>query len=217
MKLEEMRTALLLAALPHVAFDGWSETTLRAAGRDLGLQAGEVMNAFPGGPRELVEAFSDWADGEMLRRLAALPMEEMRVRDRVAAGVRARLDALAPHREAVRRSLSFLALPQNAALGTRLLWRTADSLWYAVGDRATDYNYYSKRLLLSGVISTTTLYWLGDRSEEHANTAAFLERRIDEVLKVGGRIGKTMGRVLDLPDRLLRRRTSPLARRARKL
>lgn len=218
MTLEEMRAALLAAAVPHVAFDGWTETALLAGGRELGLSPAEVLNAFPGGPRELLEAFSDWADAAMLRRLSELPLEEMRVRDRVAAGVRARLETLEPHREAVRRGLSFLALPQNGALGTRLLWRSVDVLWYAAGDRATDYNYYSKRLLLAGVFSATLLYWLDDRSEGRADSWAFLERRLDEVMKLGGRLGKTMSALLDLPDRLLRRREAgAFARRPRNL
>lgn len=218
MELDRMRAEILQATLPHVAFDGWTETALLAGGRDLGLPPAQVLNAFPGGPGEAVEAFAEWADEEMLRRLAEMPLEEMRVRDKIAAGVRARLEALEPHREAVRRGLSFLALPPNLNLGRRLLWRTADALWYAAGDSATDYNYYSKRLLLSGVFSTTLLHWLDDRSEGHADSWAFLERRIDEVLKVGGRLGKVMGRFLELPERLLRRREAgALARRARSL
>src|SRR5690625_3034808 len=207
MTLEETRQALLQAALPHVMFDGWSETTLRAAARDLEIAPEMAMNAFPEGPRDLVEAFSHWADEEMLRRLADLDLDEMRMRERIAAGVRLRLEVLAPHREALRRSLSFLALPHHAPLATRLLWRTADLLWYGAGDSATEYNYYSKRLLLSGVISTTTLYWLEDNSEGFADTQSFLERRIEEVLRIGGRLGRTMSGLLDLPDRLFRRRS----------
>lgn len=207
MTLEETREALLQAALPHVLFDGWTEATLRAAARDVDLTPEAAINAFPEGPHDLVEAFSHWADEEMLRGLAALDLEEMRMRDRIATGVRLRLEALAPHREALRRSLSFLALPPNAPLATRLLWRTADVLWYAAGDKATDYNYYSKRLLLAGVVSATTLYWLEDNSEDFTDTWGFLERRIDEVLKIGGRFGRTMSSLLDLPDRLFHRRS----------
>jgi len=204
--LEETQEALLLAALPHVAFDGWGETALRTAARVLDLDPADALNAFPGGPPDLVAAFSHWADREMLRGLEALELDEMRMRDRIATGVRLRLQALEPHREALRRSLSFLALPNNTPLASRLVWRTADLLWYAAGDKATDYNYYSKRLLLSGVISTTTLYWLEDRSEDALDTEAFLERRIDDVLRVGGRLGRTMTTLLDLPDRLFQRR-----------
>ena len=217
MTLEETRETLLQAALPHVMFDGWTEATIRAAARDAELDPDAAMNVFPDGPRDLVEAFSLWADAEMLKGLTALNLEEMRIRDRIATGVRLRFKSLEPHREAVRRSLSFLGMPQNAPLATRLLWRTADVLWYAAGDTATDYNYYSKRLLLSGVISTTTLYWLEDRSEDSADTDAFLDRRIEEVLKVGMRVGKTMSTVLDVPDRLFRRRSLLEKRLPRKL
>jgi ubiquinone biosynthesis protein COQ9 len=203
MDLERIRQDLLLATLPHVVFDGWTLTALRAGAADAGLDQGTWMNAFPGGPAELIDGFSAWADRRTLATLETLDLDSMRVRDRIAAGVRTRLEILAPHREAVRRGLAFLALPQNAALGVKCLYRSVDSLWYAAGDRATDYNFYSKRLLLAGVLSSTTVYWLNDRSEGAAQTWAFLDRRIDEVLKVGGRLGKVMGGLLNLPDRLM--------------
>jgi ubiquinone biosynthesis protein COQ9 len=120
--------------------------------------------------------------------------------------VRARLEQLAPHREAVRRALSYLALPQNAALGAKCLYRTVDAIWYAAGDTATDYNFYTKRLLLAGVYSSTVLFWLNDKSEGYAETWAFLDRRIAEVVKLGGALGRTVGGLLDLPDRILRGR-----------
>ena len=147
--------------------------------------------------------FSDWADRQMLARLEKTDLAALKVRERVAAGVRFRLEVLAPHKEAVRRGLSFLALPPNAGQALKSLHRTVDAVWTLAGDRSTDYNYYTKRLLLAGVLSSTTLFWLNDRSEGHAQTWAFLERRIDEVLKVGGRLGKTMKGLLDLPDRLM--------------
>lgn len=202
MKTGKLREELLRASLPHVAFDGWSPAVLRAAAKDLGVDPVLALNAYPGGPAELVEAFSTWADRRMLAELEKLDLEAMKVRERVAAGVRLRLIQVEPHREAVRRALSFCALPHNAALGLKCLYRTVDAIWYAAGDRATDYNFYSKRLLLSGVYSSTLLFWLNDKSEGYGETWAFLERRIGEVLKVAGRLGKTAKAVLDLPDRL---------------
>ena len=132
--------------------------------------------------------------------------------DRVATAVRVRLEALGPHREAVSRGLAFLALPHNAALGTRCLYRTVDAIWYAAGDTATDYNFYTKRLLLAGVYTSTLLFWLNDRSEGYAQTWAFLDRRIGEVMRIGGTLGRTVGSLLDLPDRLLARRAAGLRR-----
>lgn len=205
MKLEEMRTALLLATLPHIVFDGWGPAAIRAGAKDLDLDPALAFNAFPGGAAELIEAFSAWADGKMLEALEQRDLEAMRVRDRIATAVRLRLEQVAPHRDAVGRGLAFLALPPNAALGLKCLYRTVDAIWYAAGDRATDYNFYSKRLLLAGVYSSTLLFWLNDKSEGCGDTWAFLDRRIDEVLKVAGRLGKTVKRALDIPDRMARR------------
>jgi ubiquinone biosynthesis protein COQ9 len=213
MDADKLRKELLQASLAHVAFDGWSRTALRAAARDLGVDPVLAFNAYPGGEAELIEAFSTWADHRMLDALAERDLATMKVRDRIAAAVRLRLEQVEPHREAVRRGLAFFALPPNAALGVKCLYRTVDAIWYAAGDRATDYNFYTKRLLLAGVYSSTLLVWLNDASAGHEETWAFLERRIAEVLKVGGRLGKAVTGVLDLPDRLARRLGPRPARR----
>ena len=210
---EALRQKLLAAVLPHVAFDGWSEAALRAAARDLEVAPALAFNAFPGGPADLIEAFSAAADQAMLEDLEKQDLGAMKVRERIAAAVRLRLEQVATQREAVRRGLAFFVLPQNAPLGLRCLYRTVDAIWYAAGDRSTDYNFYSKRLLLAGVYSSTLLFWLNDKSEDYGETWAFLDRRIAEVLKVAGRMGKTIKGALDLPDRLARRFGAGSARR----
>lgn len=210
--LDDLRERLVDAMLPHVAFDGWSETALLAAARDLKLDAGRVMAAFPGGPAEAARVFSELTDRRMIEAIPAEELAAMRVRDRVSALLRQRLTLLAPHKEAMRRLSSFLALPNHGALGAKLAWKTCDAIWYAAGDTATDYNWYTKRSLLLGVLGATTLYWLNDRSEEDEASFAFLERRLDEVLRVGGTLGKGVGRLLELPERLLGRRMRPRRR-----
>ncbi|MBV8652016.1 MAG: COQ9 family protein, partial [Alphaproteobacteria bacterium] len=156
---------LLLAVLPNVPFDGWSIAALRGAARSLGMSEAEAIELYPH-TVALVEGFSHWADREMIARIEGLDFEAMKVRERVAAAVRARLAVLEPHREAARRGLAVLALPQNAPLGLRLLYDTVDAIWYAAGDTATDFNFYTKRALLAGVYGATMLYWLDDRSAD---------------------------------------------------
>ena len=200
---DKRRLALLDATLRHVPFDGWTWLAIDAAARDLGIEPIEARRLFPGGPLEMVRHFSREADRQMLAALEKMDLESMKVREKVAAGVRLRLEAIAAHREATRRALAFLALPQNAATGLQCLYRTVDAIWYAAGDTATDYNFYTKRALLSGVYSSTLLYWLNDKSDDYAASWAFLDRRIAEVLKVAGRLGKGFSSALSLPDRLL--------------
>ncbi len=206
MDIDKTRAKLLAAALAHVPFDGWTGRALRAGAADAGLEPASALNAFPGGPAELLEFFSAEVDRRMLAELEKRDLAAMKVRQRVAAAVRARLDLLAPHREAVRRGLSFLALPRHAGLGAKCLYRTVDAVWYAAGDTSTDYNFYTKRLLMAGVYTSTVLFWLNDSSKGCAETWAFLDRRIAEVMRLGGTLGRGIGALLDLPDRLFRGR-----------
>ena len=191
------RDTLLMAVLRDVPFDGWSGGVIAAAGGRLGIDAAEAATLFPAGARDAVAAFSRWADRAMLAALAERDLTAMKVRERIAAAVRARLAALEPHREAVRRALTVLAMPQNAPLGLRLLYETVDQMWYAAGDTATDFNFYTKRGLLAGVYAATTLYWLDDRSPGAGDTHAFLERRL-----AVARNGHDVGEAALTPQRL---------------
>lgn len=180
------RDALIGAALAHVPFDGWSMTALRAGARDLELEAETVLQEFPGGVADAIRYFSRQADRHMLDEMANADLEGLRIHERVALAVETRLAFLEPHREAVHRGLTWLALPQNAMLGARLLYRTVDDIWYAVGDRSADFSFYTKRGLLAGVVGSTTLFWLDDRSADGAETTAFLHRRLADVMKIHG-------------------------------
>lgn len=195
---EDLRPAILDAVLDHVAFDGWTEAAMTAAARDLDIDRALITLAYPGGLIEMIDAFSRRADRMAADALAERGLDTLKVRDRVALAVRVRIEVAAAHREAARRAVSFLALPPNAAHGAAMTWRTADTLWRAVGDTSTDANYYSKRAILSAVFSATVLYWLNDESEGSADTWAFLGRRIGDVMK----IEKAKGRVRKLTDRL---------------
>lgn len=187
------RDAILLAMLPDVAFDGWNHTVMRRGAESAGFHPQEADAAFPGGPVEAACWLSDWADRQMQGALARTDLAAMKLRDRVALAVRSRLEALAPYREAVRRSSSLLAMPLNAPRAPQLLYATVDAVWRGIGDVSTDYNFYTKRLLLSGVVAATTLYWLDDQSEGMADTWSFLDRRIADVLALGKGIGRMMG------------------------
>jgi ubiquinone biosynthesis protein COQ9 len=202
----DKRRALIEAVLPDVPFDGWSRAAVDAAARRAGIAAGDVAALFPGGVRDVVAGFSHWADDRMLAVLDEMTLAAMKVRDRVAAAAGARLTLLEPHREAVRRALTVLALPQNMPLGARLLYDTVNAIWYAAGDTASDFNFYTKRGLLAGVYGATVLYWLDDRSPAASDTTAFFERRLAEVMQIP-KLGAKLREGVDWlpnPFRLLR-------------
>lgn len=198
-----IRDAILDAALPHVPFDGWSETCIRRAAADAGIDRLDVDYALPRGPADLVEHFVARGDEGMMRALEAYDLDSMKVRVRIITAVRVRLEQAEAHKEAVRRSIAFLALPNHARLAWRTLYRTVDAMWYAAGDTATDFNFYTKRALLAAVYSATLLYWLDDSSEGHVDTFSFLDRRIDDVMKLPG-LGRRLARFVPNPFRFFR-------------
>lgn len=198
--LTRLRDRLLLAALPEVAFDGWSQAALKRAAQEVGCGPLDLAQAFPGGALDMVAHFSDWADRAMLARMAADDVPTLKVRERVALALRSRLQAMTPYREAAQRAAGLLALPSNAALAARLLHQTVDLAWYAAGDDAVDFNHYTKRLLLSGVAAATQLYWLGDGSDDQADSWAFLDRRIADAMSLGRAAAKLKPSDAPLPD-----------------
>jgi ubiquinone biosynthesis protein COQ9 len=182
---ESQRDQLVEAMLPDVPFDGWSRATLRAAARRIGIPASEALALFTDGPAEYVACFSRWADRRMLDRFEGLPTDNLRAAERIALAVNLRLEIVEPWREAVRHALAVLALPQHALLALRLLYETVDGIWYAAGDSATDFSFYTKRATLAGIYAATVLYWLEDRSPGFADTRAFLDRRLADVARIG--------------------------------
>ncbi|HZA68049.1 MAG TPA: COQ9 family protein [Geminicoccaceae bacterium] len=180
---EEQRDRLLEATLVHVPFDGWSRRSLFAGAADLGLAPALARRLFPRAGDDLLVHVERWADRQMLARVG--PLEDLRVRDRIAALVRARLEALGPHREAMRRATAARVLPSNGLAACGSLWRTVDLMWSAAGDDARDASYYTKRSLLAAVWTSTFLFWLDDRSENCEDTWAFLDRRIENVMQIG--------------------------------
>ncbi len=203
---EALRERILDAALVHIPFDGWSRKALLQGAKDLGLGADDVDRVFSASASEMIALHAGMADRRMMTALEELDLPSMRIRDRIKTAVMVRLEQNAPDREAVQRALAILALPYNAPLAARLLYRTVDSMWYAAGDTATDFSFYSKRGLLAGVYSSTLLFWLNDNSEDYADTRAFLDRRIDNILnlpRVTGRL-QTVANAVPNPLRIVR-------------
>jgi ubiquinone biosynthesis protein COQ9 len=180
---DDLRDRLLDAALNHVPFDGWSETTFRAAAAETGTDLASARAACPRGAVDLALLYHRRGDEEMRRRLRAANLLDLRFRDRIATAVRFRIEAITD-KEAVRRGSALFSLPQYAADGAKAIWGTADAIWETLGDASDDYNWYTKRATLSGVYGATVLYWLGDQSPESRDTWAFLDRRIEDVMRI---------------------------------
>jgi ubiquinone biosynthesis protein COQ9 len=207
---------LLNAALPHVGFDGWSETTFRAGIAESGLPEALARAVAPRGAVDLAAEYHRRGDRAMAARFAAVDRSDLRYREKVALLVRLRLEAVDP--EVVRRGMALFSLPNHAPEGVRLVWGTADAIWTALGDTSVDVNWWTKRMILSGVFSATVVFWMGDKSEGSVATWEFLDRRIEDVMrfesfKAKARENPLVARAMDSPLNPLKLIRKPVDRR----
>lgn len=181
--LDEIRDRLAPGIADNAAFDGWSDDARDMAADGAGIDRDVARLAFPDGAVDMIDAWFAAIDRQMAAALPPDALAGMKIRARISALVEARLDAVAINRESLRRALTILALPQNVVRAARLGWRTVDLMWRMAGDTATDYNHYTKRTILLGVYGATITVFLDDDSEGHADTSAFLSRRIDGIMR----------------------------------
>jgi ubiquinone biosynthesis protein COQ9 len=170
--------------LRHVPKQGWTIEALRKAVIDAGYAEGDEFRVFSGNMDCAIEYYLAMVDRQMEARLNQIDLSSMRVKDRISTAVMVRLRLVEDHKEAVRKSLLYLAVPIRSSIAIKSLYNTVNAIWYAAGDRSTDFNFYTKRTLLAGVYSATLLYWLDDNSEDSYKTRAYLNRRLDQVMMI---------------------------------
>jgi len=181
--LDELRVALAPRIAAAAVFDGWSTAAVEAAADAAGVDRDVAAYAFAGGTMDMIAAWIAHVDADMARACPVEALAALPVRERIRRLVMARLDAVAGQEEALRRALAMMAMPQNAPRALGLGWHSADAMWRLAGDAATDYNHYTKRAILAGIYAATLAVFADDKSEDKAETSAFLNRRLDGVMR----------------------------------
>jgi ubiquinone biosynthesis protein COQ9 len=181
--LERLRRQLALAVGENAVFDGWTKAAVDAAAGQLGIDPVQARLAMPKTQAGMIDVYIQEVDRALEAYFTSERLSGLKIREKIRTLVWRRLEVMGPAREAVRRALAILAMPQNVPLGMRIGWHTADLMWRIAGDTSTDFNHYTKRMTLGAVYGSTLLVWLDDQSEGWADTAAFLDRRIDDVMR----------------------------------
>jgi len=192
--LDELRLAMAGEVASAAIFDGWSDAALDHAAQMAGVDADVARLAYPGGAMDMISAWIASIDLAMVDALPPEKLAEMKIRERIRALVAFRLEAVDGLEEALRRAMAIMAMPQNAPKSLRIGWKSADVMWRLAGDTATDYNYYTKRTILAGIYTATLAVFIDDDSEGKASSYAFLDRRIDGVMKFEKAKAKWLGR-----------------------
>ena len=181
--LDEVRVKLAPLLAQNAAFDGWTPeaVTMTAEGADVDPDIARL--AFKGGAMDMIDAWIESTDAEMARRLPPETLDAMKIRDKIRSMIETRLEIAEPDKEALRRAMAIQAMPQNLPRTAKIAWRTSDRMWRMAGDTATDYNHYTKRMILTGVYGSTLTVFVNDDSEDQAETRGFLARRIENVMQ----------------------------------
>lgn len=196
MRNRDIKDKILQAALKDVPFEGWTWTVMEKAAVTSGYSDNMAMAVFPDKMDAVLKYFSEWVDRQMIDALTDCDLEQLKIRERIQLAVEKRLEVLIQHKEAARAATVYWLVPTRKLQAGKQVWKTADCIWNWAGDQAEDYNHYTKRVLLSGVITATVMAWLNDETEDFGQTREFLSRRIDNVLKIAGSAGKILGPLL---------------------
>jgi ubiquinone biosynthesis protein COQ9 len=181
--LERLRRELALVAGENAVFDGWTRAAVDSAARQLAIDPVQARLAMPKTQAGMIDVYIQEVDRALQAHFTPQRLANAKIREKIRALVWRRLEIMGPAREAVRRALAILAMPQNLPLALRISWRSADLMWRIAGDTSTDFNHYTKRVTLGAVYGSTLLAWLDDHSENWSDTAAFLDRRVDDVMR----------------------------------
>lgn len=195
--LDELRLAIAPEIAAAAVFDGWSDAALAHAAEDSGVMPEVARLAFPGGAIDMIAGWIETIDAAMAEALPQEELSQMKIRERIRALVAFRLQAVAGQEESLRRALAIMAMPQNAPRALKLGWHSADVMWRLAGDTATDYNHYTKRAILASIYAATLAVFVDDESAGKAATHAFLNRRIEGVMKFEATKAKWLGRNRD--------------------
>jgi ubiquinone biosynthesis protein COQ9 len=197
---DELRESILQATLPHIAYDGWSDVSFKRAADELKIDKGIIDLAFPNGAIEMIEDYAQQCDLRMLEIIKNPDFHSLKIREKITKLVRTRIEIETDNKEASNRTVPFLALPKNHLQSMKILYRSVDLMWKAISDTSADFNYYTKRMTLSAVYSSTFLFWLGDESEDAEDTWQFLDRRIENVMQFEKFKAKYKNKKPDLAD-----------------
>ncbi len=181
---DEIRVALAPLVARNAAFDGWSNAAVDTAAQQARVAPQAARLAFEGGAMDMIDAWFTDIDAHMMAACPPERLAPLSIRGRIQALIEARLSYIARNREALRRAMAILAMPNHVARSAKLGWRAADLIWRAAGDTATDLNHYTKRTSLTAIYTATLLTFLNDESEDHADTRAFLARRLAAVVEL---------------------------------
>jgi ubiquinone biosynthesis protein COQ9 len=189
---KQIKIDLIRAMLTHVPFDGWTWEAMEQGAIDISFEKKKTSssrieifkNLFKNGSIDFIDVFSEMIDLEVKQNYNLIDPKPERVPEKIKKMIMIRLNLCQKYKEAVRSSIALTAIPTNAKTSVNILYRTCNSMWRLAGDKSTDFSFYTRRISLAAVYTSTLLFWLNDKSNYNVETEFFLDRRLKDVSKI---------------------------------
>ena len=188
----QIKIDLIKAMLIHVPFDGWTWHAMEQGAIDIGFEKKKTSSLrikifkdlFKNGSIDFIDIFSEIIDLEVKENYNSIEAKPERVPEKIKKIIMIRLKLCQKYKEAVRSSISLSAIPVNTKISLNILYRTCNSIWRIAGDKSTDFSFYTRRISLAAVYTSTLLFWLNDKSNNNNETEFFLDRRLKDISKI---------------------------------
>ena len=189
---KKIKNDLVRAMLTHVPFDGWTWEAMEQGSIDIGFEKQKTSSLrikifkdlYKNGPIDFIDIFSEIIDLKVIENYNLIKTKPERVPEKIKKIIMIRLHLCQKYKEAIRSSISITAIPVNASISLKILYRTCNSMWRIAGDKSTDFSFYTRRISLAAVYTSTLLFWLNDNSNDNIETEFFLDRRLKGINKI---------------------------------
>lgn len=173
--------------IESLLFEGWSQKTLEKAIEAAGVDKNQMAILYPGGIAEFTQEFIDECNKQALQIAAEPSFIKLKTQEKVRELIFARIKTYhfkLQNLEALKKFMAFNVKPFQVGDSLKNIYDFSSDVWYAIGDKSTDFSFYTKRLSLSLIYSKSMLYSLNDKSENLQSTQKFIQNSIDGLMKI---------------------------------
>ena len=161
---------------------GWSRETLLHCAKKQKLSTPNLALMFPSFEYDVLKHLIAQNNGLVEKNYNSFNNSRLKTRDKIKTIMELKFDSNAYLKDALPEMLKFLLRPGNIFMSIKMLHQNSDFIWKLAGDKSNDFNYYSKRGLLSMVYLATLIYWLNDKSNKGIGTKNFISKSVDGIV-----------------------------------
>jgi ubiquinone biosynthesis protein COQ9 len=183
----ENKQKIISKFIELLQFEGWSNNTLEKAAKECGFDSGYLSIIYPGGISEFTNEFITECNDAALKVALDDNFAKLRTTQKVEEIIYRRIGTyhnVLGSIDNVRKFVGYCGNPVNVPGSLRNIYSFSSDVWYLLGDKSTDFNYYTKRISLSAIYTKCMLYSLSDKSDNLTQTKKYIQKSIDGLMKI---------------------------------